>query len=234
VRVFVDVTKDDAGALFLCDTGAASTHLMHALDGPRHTARAGTIRLGCEARVLDSSPQIPLDRFAGRDVIGILGADAVTSRLTELDLQAGTLRFHDRLPDDVVNWPAVPLELVNGVLLTRAKVDGRPARLLLDTGTDAVLLLTETPGLGQVVTTTDVFGNALHLVWSSAQLEWDRDEVRKVPAWRTRAHPAFERHARELGGADGILGLSAMGSRRLVFDLAHARLLVSPWLEPNR
>ena len=78
--------------------------------------------------------------------------------------------------------------------------------------------------------THDVFAQPIELVWGSAQLEWDGGAERKVPTWRTRSHPAFERHARELGGADGILGLAAMGNRRLVFDVASARL----YLEPGR
>ena len=232
VRAFVDVTKDGAPATFLFDTGAARSHLAHSLDDRSYRHDAGTVRLGCSDRTLDSWPHAAQRKSGGLDVIGVLGADAVVGHPTELDLRSDRLIVHDRIPDDVAAWPTVPLEVARGVLLTRARVDGRPVRLLFDTGTDTLLLLTDDPGTGKVVKTHDVFAQPIELVWGSAQLEWDGNEARNVRAWRTHSHPAFERHARSLGGAEGILGIAAMGNRRLVVDAAHGRLYVEPSRTP--
>lgn len=228
VRAFVDVTKDGAPATFLFDTGAARTHVSHSLDDRQIRTNASTVRLGCSDRTLESWPHAAQKHSAGLDVIGVLGADAVMAWPTELDLRADRLIVRDRVPEDVARWPTVPLEVSHGVALTRARVDGRAVRLLFDTGTDTLLLLTDDPGTGTVVMTHDVFAKPIEMVWGSAQLEWDSSEARKVPAWRTRSHPAFERHARELGGADGILGIAAMGNRRLVVDAENGRLFVEP------
>lgn len=228
VRAFVDVTKDEMAALFLFDTGAAATHLTHPLGGPSVIARAGTVRLGCKPLTLDSWPLVDMPKHDGLDLIGVLGADAVTMELVELDLRADVLRVHRRVPDEVAGWPVVAIELVHGVILTRATVDGRSMRMLLDTGTDTVVLLTENPGPGQVASTTDAAGAPMKLVWGTAQLAWEGTDARRVPAWRTRAHPMFERHAQLLGGVDAILGLAPLGNRRLLFDVAHGRVHVEP------
>ena len=228
VRAYVDVTKDGVPAMFLFDTGAATTRLIHGLGGPPVVPDAGVVRLGCSFVLnLPSGAVRALPPAKGLDVVGLLGADILVQRPTEVDLHTDTMRDYERLPDEVAAWPTVPVELIDGVLVTRATVDGRSMRLLIDTGTDTLLLLTDTPGAGDVVTTTDSFGSSLSLVWGSAMLEWEGPKPRRVPAWRTRAHPAFERHAAQCG-AEGILGLAPMGNRRLVFDVAHARLYLEP------
>jgi hypothetical protein len=160
-------------------------------------------------------------------VLGALGADAVLSRPTELDLRVGRLRQLPSVSPEIAAWPSVAVESVKGVLLTRAEVDGKPMRLLVDTGTDTLLLLADAPATGTTVPTHDAFGHAMQLVWGSAHLAWGPRKGR-VPTWFTRSHPAFERHAQEVGGADGILGLAAMGNRRLVFDAPHDRLYLEP------
>src|SRR5688572_18964113 len=189
IRAFVDVTMDDERALFLFDTGDAVTHLTHSLGNPRVIPRAGRVRLGCQtrSRLLDSRPFVALGHSEGLEVIGILGADAIGPGLTELDLRDQKLRLHDALPSDAAAWPTVPLELVEGVMLTRATVDGRSVRLLVDTGTDTLLLLTDNPGPGQVVKTTDAGGRPLELVWGTALLRWAAPDASSVPTWRTRA-----------------------------------------------
>jgi hypothetical protein len=227
-RAFVPVVKDGAAALFMLDTGAAITHLVHGLALPPFLPSAGVVALGCQPRTLDSWRQRPVDGVDGLEVIGSVGADVFLGAPTELDLRRGVLRFHDRLPAETSTWPSVPFDVKDGVMVISAEVDGYPVRLLFDTGTNDLTLLTAGIDDRAGVASTDVFGNKLRLVWGSASLVWGSSAPRIVTAWRTRSFPAFEQQARTWGGTHGLLGLSSFGARRLVVDGKRGRIYLGP------
>lgn len=232
-RLFVDAELRGEQVLFLFDTASAKTYLRHPLDGPKLDAASATVRLGCVDRVLDGRPVRPLEPEAGRRVLGTVGADALGDRVTELDLRPGkgVLRTHAEVPAEARGWPSAPLVRVAGVPVTEATVDGQPARMLLDTGTEETILLDPHAaelGPGRIVHTTDVFGETLELVRGEATLAWGEAQPRKTRLWRTRAFGAFEQQAQQIGGAQGILGLASFGARRVVLDLVGGRV----WIEP--
>ena len=229
IRAFVPVVKDGRVALFQLDTGAALTHLTHGVDGPDLISSAGEVVLGCQKRRLDSWRQRPIDGVDGLDVVGTVGADLFLGGLTELDLRKGFVRVLEQLPPETRAWPSTGFEARDGVILVSAEVDGFPVRLLFDTGSDALLLLTAGIDDRVAVASTDAFGKEIRLVWGTASLVWGGSPVpSRVTCWRTRSLPAFEKQARTWGGVHGLLGLSAFGARRVVFDGPRRRLYVAP------
>ena len=229
IGAFVPVVKDGRAALLQLDTGAALTHFTHDLAGPELIPSAGVVVLGCQTRRLDSWRQRPIAGVDGLEVVGSVGADLFLGGVTELDLRKSVVRLFDELPPETRAWPSTGFEVRDGVILVSAEADGFPVRLLFDTGADALLLLTAGIDDRVAVVSTDAFGNELRLVWGSASLVWGGSrEPMKVTAWRTRSLPAFEQQARSWGGVHGLLGLSAFGARRVVFDGKRHRLYVAP------
>jgi hypothetical protein len=233
IRTFIPVEYEGRTELLLFDTGATHTHLSHGLEGPDVIKAAGSLRLGCTSLVVDSWRRrlvagIENHRFA----IGTLGTDTILAGATELDLEDGLwIRYHEgAIPREIEAWPSVPFEIVNGIPLTVVVVDERPVRLMVDTGTSYVLLLDDrVTDPTHTSITTDTFGNRVELVHGTAMLSWPGMAPERVPVQRTRSHPAFERHVRELGGGiDGILGLSVLGSHRVLIDPRRKTMRLSP------
>jgi hypothetical protein len=83
--------------------------------------------------------------------------------------------------------------------------------------------------VGRGSATTDTFGSRVELVRGTAMLSWPGMSPERVSVERTRSHPAFERHVRELGGGiDGILGLSALGARRILIEPKRQTMRLGP------
>lgn len=233
IRIFAPVEYAGRAELLLFDTGAARTHLAHGLAGQEVIKSAGHLLLGCTSLVVDSWRRRRVPGIDGHPyAVGTLGTDAILATATELDLEAGRwIRYDDgAIPPDAEAWPLVPLEIVRGIPLARVVVDERPLRLMVATGTSDTLLLDErVAGAPNASVTTDAFGNRVELVRDVAVLRWPGMQPERVPVWRTRSHPAFERHVVELGGGiDGILGLSAFGSRRVLIDPKRQTMRLSP------
>lgn len=171
-RVHIPVAVNGkAPATFILDTGAAATVLekeyaaqngIRAESKTRAMGAAGAINVGvaedvvfefAERRVpVARSPLIPLDavnRRSGKQVQGILGYEAFASSVVEIDYEGGGVTFHDpktfAAPKDAVT---VPLGFQHGrtpfvnaqLTLPGGRTVG--ARLLLDTGASAALILT--------------------------------------------------------------------------------------------
>jgi hypothetical protein len=198
------------------------------LDGPPLAPNAGTVIFGGRPHRLDSWRTRPVPGVQGLDVIGIVGADAFLGAPTELDVRRGRLVRHSRLPDEVRTWPAVPVAVKDGVLVTRARVNGYDLRLLLDTGSEDTIVMSGDVDEQRGALTTDALGNPIRLVTTRAWLAWERPAASALPVMWTRSFPAFEEEVATWGGMGGVLGMSALGRRRLVFDAAHGRVYVEP------
>ena len=166
------------------------------------------------------------------DVIGTLGGDLFADHVVEVDLRKKRLiRYAANAPPAVPpTWPSLVIEVVRGIPLARAVVDGKPVRLIVDTGAWNLQLLdrdAEVPADARSV--RDVFGNAVQFASGQALLRLGDMAERQVSVSRTRAFPAFERQAAELGGGiDGLLGLSSLGASRILFDFPNGAIRLAP------
>ncbi len=223
-RIFLPVTIAGRATQLLIDTGSPHSFVF----APDSHGEPIAVTVGCHAFPFPQQPPtIAPTLSATANVAGVVGADAVYSGITDFNFADGTIEFRgDRLPA-VTPTEVVPLEIVAGVALVQLTVDGRLRTLMLDTGT-ADLLLLEAPRSQPTQHTTDAFGAAIDFEVGTAELTSARGTTRTVPCWRTLHHPTFERHREIIGRpVDGLLGLSALGGKRVIVLPARHELWIA-------
>jgi hypothetical protein len=228
-RAYLPAVVDGADVLIWIDTGSPKSHLTHGLTGPA-IGPDKTIRFADQTRSWPTWRNRFQPPFAGRNVVGTLGADEVLAQTTELDLARGCLTMYPSgtIPAHARAWPTVLVDRVAGTVVSAITVDDRPFRVLVDTGVDETIVITDAvPRTGQRFVVQDVYGLDVVLIRGTATLRWQSLAPWVVTLDRTTAFPTFDR----LGlGADvrGMLGLNSIGSRRIVFDAAGGRIFVEP------
>jgi hypothetical protein len=226
-RVFLPGRLGERDVLFLLDTGSASSFLYDALDA-RDRRDAEAVRVGCHEISLRHRRNRGQRPHGGVDVVGTIGTDLLRNGVFELDLRHGALAMLARkeLPNDV-SWNRVTLEIVRGIALARVTVDGRPRRMMIDTGTAHLLMLDPSAVEEGAASTTDSAGRTILLVPAKDTIGFEGMPEVEARSWHTRRHPSFQKHIASLGGdIEGIVGLSTLGRRRVVFDFEqHAMYL---------
>ena len=220
-RLYAPIALDGLGdALLLVDTGSELTFLFLGSDGPAYVERAGMIDIGCERLPIAGRNVGAGEAIGGREVVGILGTDYFLGAPSEIDLREGrAVRYLDGdAPREGEAFAALAYEDRLGHILVDAIVDETPLHLMLDTGAPHILWLGEAgrPGDDEV-TTADAKGHLLSLWLGPSTLELAKDAPREVGVLRAPSFPYFEETVRALGGGiDGLLGLSALGLRRVI------------------
>jgi hypothetical protein len=230
-EIFVDLPVAGKVAPFIVDMGSAMSFLsMPALadGGMGFTADAGATTISCVATPLPGLSGVALTSTPdGLPIGGGLGVDLVT-RGAALDL---------RITDSLFTWwrtpptpPAgatvVPLKLHtsndaygNNVLVASGiQLDGKDVRLMLDTGSPHVLILSATPRPNEtVVQTEDGNGEPVTLYTSTISIAFGGGTPRTVAVDRAASFPTLEKTFAALNdGVTGILGLDALGHDRIV------------------
>ncbi len=229
-RVYLAAVVDGQDVLLWIDTGSPKSHLTHGLTGPP-IGPDKAVRFGDQTRSWPTWRNRFQPPYAGRAVVGTLGADEVLAQTTEIDLDQGCLTMFPAgtVPAYARAWPSVKVDRIAGTVVTSLTVDGLPFRVLVDTGVDETIVITdvESPS-GDRFVVQDVYGLDVVLVRDHAVLRWQTLAPWSVTIDRTKAFATFDR----LGlGADvkGMLGLESIGSRRIVFDAANDKM----WIEPR-
>lgn len=235
-RLFVEVSRDEGPAAFLLDTGSSTTFLTVPKGSRDPTRNAGEVTIGTCKKQLDGRPYATDEKIDGLQTIGTLGVDALLQGTSELDLESRRIvRYFDgEVPSEISSWPTVPIDIVQGLVLAHVSVDNHPLRLMVDTGSPHVLWLGQQGKPGdKEQKTSDAVGNILTLYLGQAQLELVTGAAETVPVLRAPSFPYLEETVRILGGnVDGLLGLSALGPRRIVFDARAGVLRIGP--RPSR
>jgi hypothetical protein len=209
-RLHVMATHDGAPAMLLVDTGSPTTFLQEPLGSPDPVHHAGTIGLGCTTLELDGRPVVADDPVAGVPTIGTFGVDRLLPGPTTLDIAGAAIASGE--PDAAAAWPTASYDVALGLVLAHVALDGRPVRLMLDTGSPATLWLGEQPQPGDVeVDTTDAVGNVVRLYAGTATLTIGATTT-TIDVLRAPSFPYLEQTVADLGGnVAGLLGLSALG-----------------------
>jgi hypothetical protein len=234
--IYVPTVHEGREGLLHFDTAAWATMVLLSGDGG-WVADAGQARLGCRERSVAgyAGTVASLPDVDGLPVLGSAGADLLIEIPALLDVAA---RGWVRAPDAdalaaIADAVSPPHEQVQGVFLVRASFDGRPVRLLLDTGAGHSLWLGEPGRPGDIEhVTTDYFGNELRVHEGTVVLELG-GEARTLPILRAPDFPLLDQLVEQLGGdIQGLLGLSAIAALHVDAEHDVLRVVLAGETEP--
>jgi hypothetical protein len=190
---------------------------------------AASVTLSCETLELPGFPQSPLEPVSGRPVVGTIGDDLLLAQPAWLDLVGNQLVFH--APGDPFTqagaWPATSMTRPYGYIRVEdVSFDGKPIKLLLDTGSPACLWLGEEPAEGDVeIMGVDAVGQPVVMYVSEVTVSigaWSSTvQVFKVPSF-----PYFQPLA-TAAGVQGLFGVTAF-PHGVVFDTDAMKVRVAP------
>lgn len=223
----IPVTVNGAAAWLALDTGSAHTFLFRQDDDPEWVEDAGEVRIGARTLRLPGygAAGIGVEMFEGKPILGILGADFFLPR-GEIDYPGGR----------VVNWgdgpipaaqdlPSIPLRVVEDLARVRVVMDGRELDLMLDTGAHDSVLLGVDGQPGDEAVEVGTADGAFSTTWyGTSTIELPREAPRSVNVMRAQEIPYISPWLVEEQGAHGLLGLTSLGFRRLIFDGDRLRL----------
>lgn len=232
LRLFVETRHAQQRAALLFDTGSSTTFLGVEAGAPDPAPDAGELTIGACSVHVDGRPYPSDETIGDLRVVGTLGSDVLLATPSELDLGGRRLVRYagDAVPAEIAGWPTVRFDRVRGLILVHVTVDGKPLRLMLDTGSPHLLWLGEQGQPGDApYRTRDAVGNELTFHLGRATLELAPGVTDAIPILRAPSFPYFEETVRILGGSvHGLLGLSALGPRRIVVDPRAGVLRVGP------
>jgi hypothetical protein len=161
-----------------------------------------------------------LERDYGIPIAGIIGLDVLSHSSFHLDYDKREIEFGNVSREGI----PVPFDARAGIALADVSIDGKQARMLVDTGSDRVIVFggNFSEAVWPVLRKTSEFGSSLvdpHMsvqVFSAAEIilgsrHFSVDRAYFLP---TTADPAF----------DGLLGVRALGFRALSYDQSSATL----------
>lgn len=233
-RLYLPVHLEAAEpALAIVDCGTPRTWLRSTGKGEEWIDDAWRATLGGLRLILPGRRVPPFEESAGPlPVIGAVGNDYLLAGITVLDVANACLtRLRAAGAQPAWDaWPAFHIEVERGMIFLDAELDGVSRRLQLDTGAPACILLrdegeaSDAVGVGR-----DVLGNPLPMHRSTTAFSLPGGSSRTVPLWKMRSFPHLEAVGTATGQKlEGILGLSALGQKRIVLDAVGGRVLLEP------
>jgi hypothetical protein len=213
------------------DSGSPMTFIFGDPEGPEYVPDAAMISIGCVDWIVDAIrfEGIGEERLDGRRVVGVLGLDFFEEHAIAIDYPRGELvQYRERAPDlaGASSLPVRGLEELR--VVTDVVLDGAPLALMVDTGAPSTIVLgmEGRPGDEEIV-----LGTADGRTWTAyagdGVLEIPGEDARTVPILRAPELDYVEETVSEVGAA-GLLGMTSLGWRKLIFDLPNERLHLFP------
>jgi hypothetical protein len=208
------------------ELGTATTDATMTVFGktiPTHSAIIRELELG-PIRAVSLPVQVEdlsgFEQEIGIPIAAIIGLDVLSKCSFRLNYDKSQIEFGDVSDEGI----PVPFDERTGTAVARVSLEGKPVRLLVDTGSDKVALLggnlAETERLGLRSTTQRGTGLADHdapvrvFLGPDVVLEGQHFTLEKVYFIPGSADRAF----------DGILGVRALGFRAIAYDQARAAI----------
>jgi hypothetical protein len=232
-RVYVDLPVDGRTVPFFVDTGSAQT--FRRLDGDAGSgselAKEIPTTISCmnvglafsRASFFGSTPD-------GRPVGGVLGMDLLTVGGV-LDLRIRDSLFVwagavPPLPPGTVTLPATFTTSTDPYGRSRLVVedvalDGKKARLLVDTGSPHVVIVSKVPRANETaIESFDGTGARVRFYESTIDIAYGGGAPHRVTIDRAASFPTLERVLAAIGGGEiaGVLGIGALGHERIVIS----------------
>lgn len=209
------------------DSGSPMTFVFGDPEGPEYVPDAATISIGCVDWIVDAIrfEGIGEERLDGRRVVGVLGLDFFEEHAIAIDYPRGELvQYRERAPN-LAGASSLPIRGLEELrVLTDVDLDGASLALMVDTGAPSTIVLgmEGRPGDEEIV-----LGTANGRTWTAyagdGVLVLPGEAPRTVPVLRALELEYVEEAVRDVG-AVGLLGMTSLGWRRVVFALPNERL----------
>jgi hypothetical protein len=237
LRLYTTLPLGGTDAPFLIDMGSPTSFVYAGIaDGgiASCSPNGGHTAISCVPADLPGCPGVGETTPDNSVVRGTLGTDLV-ARGAALDLGIAQSRFWwwRTPPAPPAGATRVALQYNEGtgaLVATGIKLDGRDVRLMVDTGSPHVLILSSTPRPNEtVVHTADGNNNPVTLYTSTIQISFGAGSARTVAVDRADTFPDLEGLFAQLGGnVDGLLGLNALGHERIVISKGELAFVMGP------
>ena len=229
-RIHVPVVVEGKRGVLLFDTGSETTFITTASGTMDPLPDGGTLSIGSCSRQATGRPFVA-ESSRGFPGLGFLGTEELfAAPRSSIDLTNGTFTRIFDLSPPTDGWLVTSMEIIRGSMLVRMRLDDIPVRLLVDTGSADILWLHRFAQPGDVETqTTDAEGTVIRLFAGTVAAEITAGIVELLPVVRAPSFPYFEQRVRDLGGdVHGLLGMSALGGRHVVFDTVQKTMYRQP------
>lgn len=230
----VPVTWEGEEGYFSIDTGSPLTFIIGEPGDPEYVPNFGNATLGCETLpvALVTLEDFEVEYFEGTPIFGVLGLDFFRDVRSEIDYPGErVLRYLTEDPD-VSGTAEVSVEFVEDRVLVESTLDEQPVRLIYDAGAHHTIWVGVEGAPGDEEMALGTADGSTTTVWEgTATLTMGNDEPRVITVWRAPTFPYLEDMLEELN-ADGLLGVTGMGFRRIVFDAPSSALWLGPLVSP--
>jgi hypothetical protein len=216
------INKDLAGPLDL--TKSSATLASVGKDSKVQAAILPEIEIGSiQAHSLPIllSDLSQLEGDLGIPIAGIIGLDVLSRASFSLDYEKKSIQFGRFTPGGVT----VPLPVGAAIALAEVNWGGTPKRMVVDTGSEQLVLLGKQPPLS---------GGLRNNGTTTAASVADRVTVQQLPPTelmlagkKFSAAKAYWVPGSDASDSDGLLGIRSLGFRRLSFDKEHRTIHLS-------
>jgi len=220
----ITLTGDDQDAWLALDTGSPLTFLFSDPSGPEFLEHAGTIALGCETWDVPGYREdaIGVEMLDGKPILGILGIDFFTEHASEIDYPgARVARYFDdtAIPEHYASAPTIALHgREHDRPLVDVVIDDTPLTMLFDAGAhDTIWLGVEGDDDDEIAGVQTADGAIWEVFIGDGVLAFPGEAERTVPVMRALDIGYIKPELDEIG-AQGLLGLTSMGWRSMLFD----------------
>ena len=222
----VPVRYEDEEAWLALDTGAPFSFLFADPDGPEFVERAGTVEIAGQRWELPGygDDGIGIELFQERPIVGVLGLDFFFDRPSAIDYPAGRLERcisgSDRRELTILKLKGrAPARALVEVVL-----DGQIRTMLFDTGAhDSLLLGVTGHAVDQAIEVQTADGVRWPVSEGLGRLELPGEPARTIPLMRAQEIGYISPMLKDLE-AQGLLGLTALGWRRIELDFQAGEL----------
>jgi hypothetical protein len=213
------------------DTGSPLTFVFGDPRGPQYVEHAGDIVIGCETLPVPSVTleAIGVEMFDGKPILGILGVDFFLEHLSELDYPGHRVaRYRSGAPSGMNELAPLSFTWEEPRIVVDVSVDRTPLRLVYDTGAHDLIWVGVSGQVGdEEISLGTADGRVFTGYVGSGMVAMGTERPVEVPVIRAPELPYLEDEMAELD-TDGLLGMTTMRFRRVVFDFDGERLLLGP------
>jgi hypothetical protein len=209
------------------DTGSPITFVFGEPGDPDYVPHIGDMTIGCEVVpvALLTVDAFGVGEFQGKPLFGLLGLDFFSAFPTELDYPGRRVVRHLAGGPDLSGTTACAAQYEESrILIDDVTLGGNNVRLSWDAGSHHTIWVGVNGEAGDKEVSLMTADGAATVVFEGTTTLAIGDETeRTITVWRAPSFPYLADELNELG-ASGLLGVTGMGFRKIIFDKASNEL----------